>query len=248
MAYANSLLFSRRPYSTAAKSRLHTIESLTSDFVQCLHTELTKNAVLAHQSAITEKLFCYWDEPLTDRDIELLDDIAPNRIDSLQCGESFSCRFVSAISELQAAAPEAPIIVTGSDIPTLSSAKISEAAIVTQKNPSTLVIGLSREGGFYLTGIPKGVELDSSALQAAFSKPNEAYAFRCCFPNQKCYFLSNCDDIDTESDLVHHLSQLELREDYISSAALSEQLRKLTITYKGPGTRDKSIGLRGNTT
>lgn len=130
-----------------------------------------------------------------------------------QFGNSFGERFTNAIATIFAKG-YAKVITVGNDTPHLKVGHLKKAA--TKLENTNLVLGLSRDGGFYLMGITKEHFCKNTFLHLPWQKRNLTKAILkvAITKNLTPYFLEYLYDVDAKMDVkkvIHSFRKVPVR-------------------------------------
>lgn len=138
-----------------------------------------------------------------------------------QFGVSFGSRFTNAIQNIFKKGFD-QVITIGNDSPHLKASHITKAANLLVKND--IVLGPSKDGGFYLMGIKKS-HFDTKIFQKLpwqTSELNQSISQLAVLQNIKLSYLEILQDIDTVSDAKHIIDSFKM---------LSKQIKLLLQDY-----------------
>jgi len=117
-----------------------------------------------------------------------------------QSGQTFGERFLGAIRRARRDAPAVPLLVVGTDVPGLGRRHVAAALSALEKDPESVVVGPSPDGGFYL--LASLAPLDST-LESV----------RWCTRHTLSDLLSALGAAGISFELLPQLSDLDDRED-----------------------------------
>lgn len=94
-----------------------------------------------------------------------------------------------------------PLVLVGSDCPALATHHLREAASALAEDPSRIVIGPSRDGGFYLLAAAQPVSPLLSAVAWRSPRARATLIAACRQAGRPLVFLAPLDDLDRPRDL-----------------------------------------------
>ncbi len=192
----------KAPVPGTVKTRL--VPPLTADSAAALAAALVQDAVRSARQ-IAEVLIAY----APDGGNLLLEGLLPGDLHwTAQQGGDLGERMEAAMTDA-AASGFSPLVVIGTDSPTLPPAYIAEAIQTLQRNSADIVLGPAEDGGYYLVGVqrPQPGLFDRVAwsTEAALSQ-TAANAARL---SLRCHLLPPWHDVDTGEDLARLRRELE---------------------------------------
>lgn len=192
----------KAPVPGTVKTRL--VPPLTAEAAAALAAALVQDAV-RNARPIAEVLIAY--APSTGK--ALLETLLPEGLHwTAQRGDNLGERMGAAMADA-AAASFSPLVVIGTDSPTLPPACITEAIQTLQADIADVVFGPTDDGGYYLVGArqPQPSLFDGVAwgTEAALTQ-TAANAARL---GLRCHLLPEWHDVDTGEDLARLRRELE---------------------------------------
>lgn len=192
-------VFARVPTAGRVKTRLS--PALPPDLSAELYRAMLSDALDLAVGAGTDQVVVFW---ALDPDRTPAPDVPHGVTVRRQEGEDLGERLAAAFSELLAA-PEDRAVVIGADCPDLDATMIGEAFTALERRD--LVLGPSRDGGYYLIGLRrpsptlfKGVSWGTDRVLAQTLERAERAGLR-------VGTLGTLDDIDTPEDLVRFIAR-----------------------------------------
>jgi rSAM/selenodomain-associated transferase 1 len=192
------IIFLRYPQNGKVKSRL--AKTTSSEFALDFYKSCAENIIRQVKSIPKINHFAFYsDKAAKDKITKWL---GGKLFFSPQEGNDLGDKMKNAFEKVFSTGAE-KVIIIGTDVPDLSK-EIIQNAFKSLDN-SDVVIGPSRDGGYYLLGMKRmnpnlfeGIEFSTSSVYKntveKFSKLNLSY-----------YVLPELQDIDTEEDLIHWL-------------------------------------------
>jgi len=192
----------KAPVPGTVKTRL--VPPLTAESAAALAAAFVQDAV-RNARQIADVLVAY--SP-ADGNL-LLESLLPDGLHwTEQQGDNLGERMSAAMADA-AASGFSPLVVIGTDSPTLPPARIAEAIQTLQSGTADVVFGPTEDGGYYLVGArqPQPGLFDGVAwsTEAALTQ-TAANAARL---NLRCHLLPAWHDVDTGEDLVRLRRELE---------------------------------------
>jgi len=192
----------KAPVPGTVKTRL--VPPLTAESAAALAAAFVQDAVRSARP-IAEVLIAY--APSTGK--TSLETLLPNGLHwTAQRGDNLGERMGAAMADA-AASGFSPLVVIGTDSPTLPPACIAEAIQALQSNAADVVFGPTEDGGYYLVGArqPQPGLFDGVAwsTEAALTQ-TAANAARL---GLRCHLLPAWHDVDTSEDLARLRRELE---------------------------------------
>ena len=124
-----------------------------------------------------------------------------------QCGDSFSARLCSSLTESTRRYPQAPIVLVGTDSPDLGPEHLRQALAWLAESPTDTVVGPARDGGFYLLASRLPLERVLAEVQWCRSDTLETLEQALRRQGMPCRRLGSLIDLDHASDLEVWLSR-----------------------------------------
>lgn len=192
----------KAPVPGTVKTRL--VPPLTAESAAALAAAFVQDAV-RNARQIADVLVAY--SP-ADGNL-LLESLLPDGLHwTEQQGDNLGERMSAAMADA-AASGFSPLVVIGTDSPTLPPARIAEAIQTLQSGTADVVFGPTEDGGYYLVGArqPQPGLFDGVAwsTEAALTQ-TAANAARL---NLRCHLLPAWHDVDTGEDLARLQQELE---------------------------------------
>jgi len=143
----------------------------------------------------------------------------------VQRGVDWATRQANLFSDCQAAG-EGPVVLAATDSPQLGRARVEEAfaALATYD----LVLGPTIDGGYYLVGMRRGVDL-FTGVEMSSSSAFEGVLTRARDKGLSVLALAPEFDVDLDSDLDLLAAEVERRHDLRSTAATLALIREAQV-------------------
>lgn len=188
-------VFARRPEPGRVKTRLS--PALPSELACDLHRAMVADALAVAEAAGAGERFVYWDRPAETLARDPDEPVPAGFVERVQCRGDLGARMASAFAELLVGAGDRAVVI-GSDCPSLTSASIDAAFPALETHD--VVLGPTRDGGYYLIGLSKpapamfqSIEWGSPRVLAQTLEAARGFTVE---------MLPALGDIDTPADLV----------------------------------------------
>lgn len=123
-----------------------------------------------------------------------------------QEGPTFGERLRSAVNAAFERAPEQPLVVVGSDCPGLRAAQLIEAVRALEADPRRVVLGPSRDGGFYLLAAARPLDDVLASVAWCGRATLRTLTLALAGAGRTVVMLGTLDDLDEPHDLVRWLA------------------------------------------
>ena len=123
-----------------------------------------------------------------------------------QEGPTFGDRLRSAVRTAFERAPSQPLVVVGSDSPGLQATQLIEAARALEGDPDRVVLGPSRDGGFYLLAAARPLDDVLAAVTWCGRATLDTLTRALARAGRPVVMLSPLDDLDEPEDLARWLA------------------------------------------
>jgi uncharacterized protein len=149
-----------------------------------------------------------------------------------QRGEDLGARMANLVTDLLAAGRPG-VLVTGSDLPTLPSAHLVEAAHALGGGAADIVLGPAEDGGYYLIGLTRPAPRLFAEVAWGAAEVLEATRARAHALGLHVHLLPPWYDVDTPADLARLRHDLMGAGPSIERGAVARRTRRWLAAY-GP--------------
>ena len=149
-----------------------------------------------------------------------------------QRGEDLGARMANLVTDLLAAGRPG-VLVTGSDLPTLPSAYLVEAARALRDGAADIVLGPAEDGGYYLNGLARPAPRHFAEVAWGAAEVLEATRARARALGLRVHLLPPWYDVDTPMDLARLRHDLKGAGASIERGAEAWRTRRWLAAY-GP--------------
>lgn len=142
-----------------------------------------------------------------------------------QIGNGFGARFSEAIQRISAEGT--PLIVVGTDTPALTAQHIRQTKTLLAENPDRVVLGPSRDGGFYLLAFARPLQAELEGVQWCRSGTLASLLRALENASRPVSLLSPLEDLDRPADFLRWLARGTLQSWRRWTRVLSQELAAL---------------------